>query len=217
MQGSNGRVSTVTDTYTSTDGKPHHIDVVYQNTFNGTPPAFAFPWLGGSWNVLGTGFTVPKAPKAPASLLVRRSLAQADNDPNSPVGSLTFKNLPDRLYLLNTSTLGLQYARDIPAKGSITLSFSYSRSTSQAQVAQFAAAAEAALTPPPCVVPRTLGMTLGEARDALHPGALRHRQGRARTSKTTPSGHIKAQQPKAGSTLPSKAKVSLVVSLGPSK
>jgi hypothetical protein len=207
----------VTDTYTSTDGKAHHIDVVYQNSFNGTPPAFAFPWLGGTWQVLGTGFTVPRAPKVPASVLVRRSLAQADNDPNAPVGSLTFKNNPDRLYLLNTTTLGLQYARDIPAKGSVTLSFSYSRSTSQAQVAQFAAAAEAALTPPPCVVPRTLGMTLGAARDALHAahcviGKVGHE-----TSKTTAKGRIKAQRPKTGSTLPSNAKVSLVVSLGRGK
>jgi hypothetical protein len=217
VQGGNGRISTVTDTYTSTDGKAHHIDVVYQNGFNGTPPAFAFPWLGGTWQVLGTGFTVPRAPKAPASLLVRRSLAQADNDPNAPVGSLTFKNIPDRLYLLNTTTLGLQYARDIPAKGRVTLSFSYSRSTSQAQVAQFAAAAEAALTPPPCIVPRTLGMTLGAARDALHAahcviGKVGHE-----TSQKTAKGQIKAQRPNAGSTLPSNGKVSLVVSLGRGK
>jgi beta-lactam-binding protein with PASTA domain len=133
------------------------------------------------------------------------------------VGSLTFKNLPDRLYLLNTSTLGLQYARDIPAKGSVQLSFSYSRTTSQAQVAQFAAAAEAALTPPPCVVPRTLGMTVAAARATLHAahcviGKVAHE-----TSKSTPSGQVKSQRPKTGSVLPSNAKVSLVVSLGRSK
>ncbi len=217
VQAANGRTSTVTDTYTSTDGKAHHIDVVYQNGYNGTPPAFAFPWTGGTWQVLGTGFTVPKAPKVPATVFVRRSLAQADNDPNAPAGSLTFKNNPDRLYLLNTSTLGLQYARDIPASGSVRLSFVYSRSTSQAQVAQFAAAAEAALTPPPCVVPRTLGMTLDAARDTLHAahcvvGKVGHE-----TSKTTPSGKVKSQLPKTGSVLPSNGKVSLVVSLGQSK
>jgi beta-lactam-binding protein with PASTA domain len=66
-------------------------------------------------------------------------------------------------------------------------------------------------------VPRTLGMTLGAARDALHAahcviGKVGHE-----TSQRTAKGQIKAQRPKAGSTLPSNAKVSLVVSLGRGK
>ena len=106
VQGSNGRVSTVTDTYTSTDGKAHHIDVVYQNGFNGTPPAFAFPvarrHLAGARHRLHRA----EGPEGPGDLAGAAHLAQADNDPNAPAGSLTFKNIPDRLYLLNTTHAG---------------------------------------------------------------------------------------------------------------
>jgi hypothetical protein len=214
VQSANGRTSTVTDTWTSADGKPHVVDVVYFSGFDGSPPAFSFPWLGATWQTLGTGFDVPLPARAPASLLVRPSITQRDNDQSAPAGSLTLGSAPTRIYAADPTILGIEYRRTVPAQGSVRIALSYARSTSQAQVAAFATAAEQALTPPPCTVPRVLRMTYAQARDALHAANCTVGKVLHETSRRTPKGQVKSQGPKAGLVLPFQSRVTLTVSLG---
>jgi hypothetical protein len=213
-QGANGRTSTVTDVWSSADGKAHVMDVVYFSAFAGNPPAFAFPWLGGAWQTLGTGFNVPLPANSPMTVLARPSITQRDNDPSAPAGSLTFGIPPTRIYAADPTIIGIEYRRIVPAQGSVRITLSYSRSTSQAQVGAFAAAAEAALQPPPCTVPRVLRMTYSDARDALHAANCTVGKVIHQTSRRTPKGRVKSQGPKAGSVLPYRSRVTLTVSLG---
>jgi hypothetical protein len=214
VQSANGRTSTVTDTWTSADGRPHVVDVVYFSAFDGNPPAFQLAYSAGAWQTLGTGFDVPLPARAPATLYVRPSITQRDNDPSAPAGSLTFGTVPTRIYAADPATLGLEYRRTVPAQGSVRVSFAYSRSTSQNEVGALATVSQQALTPPPCTVPRVLQMTYAGARDALHAANCTVGKVIHETSRRTPKGRVKAQGPKAGSVLPFHSRVTLTVSLG---
>jgi beta-lactam-binding protein with PASTA domain len=60
-------------------------------------------------------------------------------------------------------------------------------------------------------------MTVATARATVHAGHCVIGKISHETSKTTPSGRVKAQRPKTGSVFPSNYKVTLVVSLGKHK
>ena len=103
--------------------------------------------------------------------------------------------------------------RTVPATGSLTIGNAYVWGTSTAEVTASAAAVQATLTLP-CVVPRTLGMTLPQARDSLRRagcvfGSLVHE-----ISGKVKKYHVKAQAPRAGLTVPNGTRVTITVSDG---
>jgi PASTA domain len=175
----------------------------------------AFPWAGGVPSVYGAGTQVPRPPAAPASFFVKR--AAVGDSPEAAQGAVTFKVVTDTIVMPNSNTTWMGYGRTVPASGALRFAFVYSRATTAAEVGAMATAAQQAVAPPPCVVPRTLGLTLTVARARLHAanctiGAVRHEY-----STKTASGKVKAQAQKAGTTLPNNGRVELTVSRGKPK
>jgi len=68
--------------------------------------------------------------------------------------------------------------------------------------------------PPPCKVPNVRGKKLGVARSAITKARCRLGKLRRKTSKIVERGHVVSQSPKAGTRLPNRGRVNLVVSRG---
>jgi beta-lactam-binding protein with PASTA domain len=88
--------------------------------------------------------------------------------------------------------------------------------TSTAEVLASAAAVQATLTLP-CVVPRTLGKTLPQARDSFRKAGCQIGSIVHEISGKVKKYHVKAQALKAGLTVPNGTKVTVTLSDGPRK
>jgi hypothetical protein len=72
-----GRVVRITDTWTSTDGQPHQLDLLAANSQNAaTSAAFRFPG-DGAVTVRSAGATVPIGGTGPAQILVQEAVGNA--------------------------------------------------------------------------------------------------------------------------------------------
>ena len=210
-QGRDGRLASVIDSWTSTDGQPHKLSVTYENGA-ASGSAFQFPWLTKQWTLYDTNYLVPPSPLAPFTYLVKYASA-LDNDTKHAQGAAIVQLAPEAMAFRSSSSVWVKQVRTVPATGSLTIGNAYVWGTSTAEVIASAAAVQATLTLP-CVVPRTLGMTLPQARDSLRRagcvfGSLVHE-----ISGKVKKYHVKAQAPKAGLTVPNGTRVTITVSDG---
>jgi hypothetical protein len=213
-QGRDGRLASVIDTWTSTDGQPHKLSTTYENGAT-SGAAFQFPWLTKQWTLYDTNYLVPPSPTSPFSYLVKYASA-GDNDTKHAQGAAIVQLAPEAMAFRSNSSVWVKQVRTVPGTGNLTIGNAYVWGTSTAEVTASAAAVQATLTLP-CVVPRTLGMTLPQARDSLRKagclfGSLVHE-----TSGKVKKYHVKAQAPRAGLTVPNGTKVTVTVSDGPHK
>lgn len=154
-QGHNGRVASVTQFFSSTDGLPHATDLLENNDFRAekNDGEFNFPWTGeGLKGYTAPGQTLPGAPSAPGSFFVKGSAAEPDGGEQSPQGAVTFSNAPEGVTIIGStanksSWIELHYRRTVPASGSVVLGFTYSNAFLQSEVQTGAAAAQASYTP----------------------------------------------------------------------
>jgi hypothetical protein len=210
-QGRDGRLASVIDTWTSTDGQPHKLSATYENgAASGT--AFQFPWLTKQWTLYDTNYLVPPSPLAPFSYLLKYASA-SDNDTKHAQGAAIVQLAPEAMAFRSSSSVWVKEVRTVPPTGSLTIGNAYVWGTSTAEVTASAAAVQATLTLP-CVIPRTLGMTLPQARDSLRRagcvfGSLVHE-----ISGKVKKYHVKAQAPRAGLTVPNGTRVTITVSDG---
>lgn len=210
-QGRDGRLASLIDTWTSTDGQPHKLSATYENgAISGA--AFNFPWLTKQWELYDTNYLVPPAPLAPFNYLVKYASA-SDNDTKHAQGAAIVQLAPEAMAFRSSSSVWVKEVRTVPATGGLTIGNAYVWGTTTAEVTTSAAAVQATLTLP-CVVPRTLGMTLPQARDSLRKagcvfGSLVHE-----ISGKVKKYHVKAQAPKAGLTVPNGTRVTITVSDG---
>jgi hypothetical protein len=150
----NGRVTLVVDTYSSSDGAAHALDLLYEqdfNPFSGGDPAYRFPWRESAFNQHGLldSFAGPGG-KAPGSIFVKAKKDAADGDPMWPQGAIGYSSPPDDVRFLNYPTKpnsywALHYRRTVPATGALTLVFVYSTASRAADVAALAHEGEARL------------------------------------------------------------------------
>jgi hypothetical protein len=210
-QARDGRLASVIDTWTSTDGQPHKLSATYENgAASGT--AFQFPWLTKQWTLYDTNYLVPPSPLAPFSYLLKYASA-SDNDTKHAQGAAIVQLAPEAMAFRSSSSVWVKEVRTVPPTGGLTVGNAYVWGTSTAEVTASAAAVQATLTLP-CVVPRTLGMTLPQARDSLRRagcvfGSLVHE-----ISGKVKKYHVKAQAPRAGLTVPNGTRVTITVSDG---
>jgi hypothetical protein len=210
-QGRDGRLASVIDTWTTTDGQPHKLSATYENGAT-SGAAFQFPWLTKEWTLYDTNYLVPPSPTSPFTYLVKYASA-ADNDTKHAQGAAIVQLAPDAMAFRSGSSTWVKEVRTVPATGSLTIGNAYVWGTTTAEITASAAAVQATLTLP-CVVPRTLGMTLPQARDSLRKagcqiGSLVHE-----ISGKVKKYHVKAQAPRAGLTVPNGTKVTVTVSDG---
>ena len=152
-----GRMTRITDAFTSRDGAAHTVDLQYEQDFRDTAPAdpaYLFPWRDSTFtqHTLGDTFPGPGG-SAPGSILVKAQKASPDGDPKYPQGAITYSAPPDRISFLNFDATkpnrnwALDYKRTVPASGALTLAFAYSQASLSADVATLARDAETALAP----------------------------------------------------------------------
>jgi hypothetical protein len=211
-QGRDGRLASVIDTWSSTDGAAHKLDAVYENgSVNGA--AFQFPWLTQSWTLYTSSILVPASPTTPFNYLVKYASA-ADNDPKHAQGGVITQLAPEAMAFRSGSSLWVKEVRSVPATGSLQVGFAYVWATTTAELQASLAAVQPTLTLP-CVVPRVLGLTVPQAKDALRKVGCQIGASSVQVSGKVKKYRVKAQSPRAGLTVPNATKVNVVISSGP--
>jgi hypothetical protein len=156
-----GRVIGIVDRWSSTDGRSHLLDVLYENDQEsddaggigaGDDGAYVFPWRDGAYTGYATDATFGGPGAAPASFFYKtRADVPASGDDLHPFGAVTFQSAPEEFHFLrgtsdvSYSALTMRYTRTIPATGECALRFAYSDDFTEASVDSFAAGAQSAL------------------------------------------------------------------------
>ena len=113
VQQGDGRQALVTDTWTTTDGRTHEIDVFYEHRLGGSAPVVSFPWVG-RLHVLSAGLHAEAARRrAPFSIFTRASAARSDGDIANAQGAITLQDRPTALRFSTSTALWTQYVRTI--------------------------------------------------------------------------------------------------------
>lgn len=115
-----GREVDTQDSWQSTDGKSHTIDVMYQYGVEapeaGTP-GFSLPWVGGGFTSHAAGGVVPNPPGEFSTIYAQRTLGNsADTE-----GWLQLSTKPDLISFFPESGFRMEFKRTVPAGGSTVI------------------------------------------------------------------------------------------------
>ena len=159
-----GLVVAMTDTWTSTDGRAHALDLLYDDAVGlvtsppDGEPGYEFPGQS-TFSPYAAGDTLPGPGTAPGSILVHTNVAAADGDPNEAVGALTFGTAPSGYAFTANDDFEEHNVLVVPAGGSTTLSYVYSVGYALADVTALALAAQDRFEPPAVVIAPPAGGT----------------------------------------------------------
>ena len=177
-----GRVARVTDHWSSTDGREHPLDVLYDQEFDSSNNDGSFQFEGsGSYQRFATGAVPPTPTSSPGSFFVKGSDAAADGDEFNPRGAVTYNDAPDAITFLQGSTSGapnhwtdlvMHYARTVPATGSSTLQFQYANAFLLSEVQGYVNEAQSTFTPTPPPSPPTPTPTPTPITNPIAPPAV---------------------------------------------
>jgi hypothetical protein len=150
-----GRVVTMTDTWSSTDGKSHALDLLYDDAI-GVGPAdgnrgYEFPGQT-SFSRYGAGTTLPGPSSATGSILVRTNVTAPDGDPAQATGAITFFGAPLGFAFASNAEFEEHHFLAVPAGGSASLTYIYSVGDSVPEVRALALAAQEYLQGPALVI-----------------------------------------------------------------
>ncbi|MDQ6779119.1 MAG: hypothetical protein M3071_23495 [Actinomycetota bacterium] len=155
-----GRVQTVTDTYASTDGHTHTLNIEYQTDLGHTTAGWALPGQS-TFMQHSTGDTAGAPPSAPGTIYAIDTPGAAPSITN-PVAALTFAS-PYSSIVFDTTLWSafsgpngpqpevsalIDYQRSLPAGGSFSIQWTTATGASVGEVQGEAAAAEDAYAPP---------------------------------------------------------------------
>jgi hypothetical protein len=159
-QTQDGAVVYVDDTFSSTDGAAHQLDLdwTYQiRDPNGAPePSWQFPWTSDEYRPRLTADTIP-APGGPASIFVRTDHAAPDGSfrfaqgvavVDAPAGTSTF---------IDETELLMPMQRTVPATGAVRIRHAFMVASSRAPLAEFAAKTEDLFGPPAIAITSPAG------------------------------------------------------------
>jgi len=141
-----GRVVTLTDTWTSTDGKPHALDLLYDDYIGLSGVAsgnrgYEFPGQT-SFSEFGPGTDLPGPSSAPGTILVRTNMTAPDGTPSEAAGAITFGAAPSEFRFVTNSEFEEHNVLAVPAGGSASVSYLYSVGYSVADVTGLALQAQ---------------------------------------------------------------------------
>jgi Glucodextranase, domain B/PASTA domain len=158
-----GRVVTVSDTWSSTDGKVHAVDLLYDNAIGVSGDGdgdrgYEFPGQTG-FSQYATGNTLPGPNSAPGSILVRTNVTAADGDPNEAAGAITFGSPPSGFAFTSNGDFEEHNVVVVPAGGSARLSHIYSVGYAVADAASMALGAQDQFEAPSVVIGPPAGGT----------------------------------------------------------
>ena len=157
-----GRVQTVTDTYSSTDGAAHALDLEYETDLNAPTAGWELPGES-AFSQHSTGDTAPAASTAPGTVYTIDDTSTPPSLTN-PVGAMTFATPYSSVRFDNTlfSDAGeesalFDYQRTVPAGGSVTITWSYATGATVAEVQGDATAARDAMQAPSVAISSPAG------------------------------------------------------------
>ena len=115
-----GALLTLTDRYTSTDGKAHELDLRYDNEFDyyDSYPLFGFD---GGPNEARDGYDTFSFSKSPTTVVIDGSEEEAEESESSSSGFITYLDAPERIYFEDDDAYIARYRRTVPANGSTTI------------------------------------------------------------------------------------------------
>ncbi len=140
-----GQVVTMTDTWSSTDGQPHSLDLLYDDYIglksSSATPGYEFPGQS-TFSSYTPAATLPGPAAAPGSILVRSDLAAVDGDTSQADGAITFSTPPSGFTFVGKNEFEEHQVLAVPAGGSASISYIYSTAYTVAQVQALALAAQ---------------------------------------------------------------------------
>jgi hypothetical protein len=145
-----GDVITMRDTWTSTDGNAHSLDLLYDDSVGATtfPTQRGYEFPGqGAFTAYGSGDSLPSPGTAPGSILVRSNLAAPDGATSEAAGAITFSTPPSGFTFVNNAEFQEHQVVQVPATGSTSLTYIYSSAFTVAQTQALALAAQDRLQP----------------------------------------------------------------------
>jgi hypothetical protein len=135
----------MTDTWSSTDGQAHALDLLYDDVI-GVGAAdgnrgYEFPGQT-AFSQYGAGNTLPGPSSAPGSILVRTNVTAPDGSPAQAAGAITFGGSPSGFAFTSNADFEEHQLLAVPAGGSASLTYIYSVGYSVGQVHALALAAQ---------------------------------------------------------------------------
>lgn len=164
VQNQDGAVVSIFDTFRSTDGAPHHLDLLYYQSAreisSSNQPAYEFPWAGSGFSVPASEATIAPPPAA-ASLFVKEELHQEEGNEALGEGAITMSAPPSEIkFGPNSGEFELHYLRTVPAGGSVRIGQAFSTAFSMSEVRTDAQHAQAELSPRISIASPVTGATL---------------------------------------------------------
>jgi hypothetical protein len=219
VQDHSGRVVHISDSFASTDGAQHAIDLQYHNAQYLTASQTAnigYQFAGQTayaGHVVGDTVAVPARP---GSVYIKNLHAE-DGDPSTGQGSITYSVPPSQVLFVSqrfavSSEFVLGYAGTVPASGALSYAFGYVSGFTTAGVVADTLEVLHGFTP--CKVPKLKGKTKSQAKKALTAAYCALGTVKKAKSKTVKKGRVISSTPKAGVTKPFGTKVNLKVSKG---
>jgi hypothetical protein len=219
IQDHGGHIVWITDKFSSTDGRAHSVDLLYENDQylnSSRQPNIGYLFPGqNAYAAHGQGDTLT-VPKRPGTIYVK-NLSADDGDPNTGQGAITYAVPPSQMRFYTPGTYGysgfhMHYTDSVPASGYLTYRFGYS--TEYTFAAVVADSLEILHSYTPCKVPKLKGKTKSQAKKALTTAYCALGTVKKAKSKTVKKGRVISSNPKAGVTKPFGTKVALKVSSG---
>ena len=220
VQNHDGLLAWVTDVFTSTDGKTHKLDLLYENDnyfgVNGNASSIEYKFPGqSSYATASLGQSIPLPPK-PGTVLIRVQ-GSGDGDTSTGRGAIVYDrpaSSAEITYLSGSSenTFELHQKATVPKKGGARFRFAFAQAYTQATVDKLAKLAT--VTFAGCTVPNVVGKSLAAAKKALRKAHCGPGRIRLTASGTIAKGTVVAEDPAAGTHVDYGTKVSLIVSKG---
>jgi len=222
VQDHSGHVVLVTDSYSSTNGAQHAIDLLYENAqylTSSKQPNIGYRFPGQSTYTAHVRGDVVTVPARPGTIYVK-NLSADDGDPSTGQGAITYAAAPSQILFISPSNysesdLMMHYAGTVPASGALSYKFGYATEFSFAPLV--ADSLEILHSFTPCVVPKLKGKTLSQAKVALKTAYCALGKVTKAKSKTVKKGRVISSKPAAGVTKPWGTLVNLKVSKGRGK
>lgn len=182
VQSADGRTIWITDTWRSTDGAAHTLDLDYDQYFADSPdhPSFEFPWVGSAYATHVAGDTIPGPAGGPATLFVRGDALALDGNTQYPQGALTFQPAATLAHFYGTTGVRNFYLRFhvvVPAGGTSTVSQVFNMATTRADLDAMSSAAEDKLSPPTVSITAPANGTVTSTPSALVSGTATDNKG----------------------------------------
>jgi hypothetical protein len=148
----------VSDTYSSTDGNAHPLDLLYQNGVNlgatsfGYQPNIGYEFPGQSAYAAHARGDTLTVPTGPGTILIR-NLVTDDGDPFTGQAAITYSTAPSQIHFISppangSSDFTMDYVTTVPATGTVTFTFVYSQDFTTAEVKSEAFGAQDAFVNP---------------------------------------------------------------------